>query len=361
MDEQNTDDQNIDERERVVQDAAEQAEATSPTDKPKNEVKDDVDVFAWANNLLPLKDELKIELFLISKNYVLYRVNTASELKNQLEPLFIDGILEYLFEGAETGMVVRGFEEAESEAGVLQRTKVVKVDRAREVLNWVKTQEHEIETFNDDEHDFKHMKGLLARVTHQHMKSAFYVAKVLPKSNVMEGRVGWMMRHGKFVPFDADAALRIPADNQLLVIDGDMFVFSQARLKQLFNYDAKEALIAEKKVTEIMSSFKLSFPEGQDMQTMVDGKRSVIKKLQKLDVATATQEQIIDHASELGIDLMEDDSTGSIIIMDDKDMSRFVNLLNDDYMESSLTGQRYEIIKKKPLKINEQESGEPVV
>jgi hypothetical protein len=44
------------------------------------------------------------------------------------------------------------------------------------------------------------------------------------------------------------------------------------------------------------------------------------------------------------------DNKGSIIIIDDKDMARFVNLLNDDYMESAMTGQRYEIVKKKLLK-----------
>ena len=117
-----------------------------------------------------------------------------------------------------------------------------------------------------------------------------------------------------------------------------MFVFSQARLKQLFSYDAKE-VCGGKESSEILANFRLSFPEGADMQTMVEGKRSVIKKLQKLDVTAATREQIIDHASELGIDLMEDDS-GAIIIMDTKDM-KFVNLLNDDYVESALTGERY--------------------
>lgn len=55
---------------------------------------------------------------------------------------------------------------------------------------------------------------------------------------------------------------------------------------------------------------------------------------------------------------MQDD-TGAIIIMDGKDLDKFVNLLNDDYMESPLTGQRYEIIKKKPLKLDDNESTEP--
>lgn len=223
---------------------------------------------------------------------------------------------------------------------------------ARETLNFIKTQEHEIEVFNDDEHDFNRMKGIIARVSHLDMKHAVFVVKVLPRSNVMQGKTGWMLRSGKFVPFDAEAAIRIPTDNQLLILDQDMYVFSQARLKQMFSYDAKEAIIAEKKVKEVNANFRLSFPEGQNMQTLIEGKRSIIKKLQKLNASAVKQEQLLEHAEDLGIDLMQDD-TGAIIIMDDKDMSKFVNLLNDDYMESPLTGQRYEIIQKRLLKLEE--------
>ncbi len=319
----------------------------------------ETDVFAWANNMLQYKEELKIDLFLINKNYIPYRTKLADTLRQQLEPLFIDGLLEHLFEGAEKGLTVRGFEEAEAETGVLQRTQVFKVPHARETLRWINTQEHEIETFNDDEHDFARMKGILARVSHPDMKHKVYIVKVLPRSNVMQGRAGWMMRGGKFIPFDADAAVRIPTDNQLLIIDQDMYVFSQARLKQMFAYDAKEAIIAEKKVKEINANFRLSFPEGQSMQTLIEGKGSLIKKLQKINTSAVKQEQLLEHANEIGIDLMEDDA-GAIIIVDDKDMKKFVNLLNDDYMESPLTGERYEIIKKRPLKLDDNEA-EPVV
>lgn len=318
----------------------------------------ETDAFAWANNLLEYKEELKFELFLINKNYMLYKTSLAPSLKEQQEMLFIDGLLEYLFEGAETGMVVRGFEQAEAEAGVLQRTQTYKVPNIRETLRWINTQEHEIEKFDQTDQDFGKIKGILVRVSHPNMKHKVYVAKVLPRSNVMQGKTGWMVKDGKFVPFDAEAALRIPADNQLLIIDQDVYVFSQARLRQLFSYDAKEAMIAEKKVAEIDTHFKLSFPEGQSLQTMVEGKKSAIKKLQKINPTSVTQEKLIEHGNEMGVDLMEDDA-GSIIIMDDKDMSKFVNLLNDDYMESALTGERYEIIKKRPLKASEPESGSP--
>jgi hypothetical protein len=57
----------------------------------------------------------------------------------------------------------------------------------------------------------------------------------------------------------------------------------------------------------------------------------------------------MDQADEIGLGLMLDDN-GAIIIMNQKDLSKFVNLLNDDYMESNLTGVRYEVIRKKPLK-----------
>lgn len=329
----------------------EQEDILAPEQAEKDNYKE-TDVFAWANNLLEYKDGLKIDLFLINKQYVLYRTSLAAELRKQLEPLFIDGLLEYLYNGAETGMIVRGFEEAEDEAGVLQRTQLFKVQKARELLNYLKTQEHEIEVFSDEEHDFKRIKGIIARVTHPDMKQPAYIVKVLPQSNIMRGKVGWMLRGGKFVPFDADAALRIPADNQLLIIDQDIYVFSQTRLKQLFGYDAKEASIAEKKVAEISANFRLSFPDGMTLQNLVEGKKSTIKKLQKIEPTSVKQEELIEHANELQIDLMEDDS-GAIIIMDDKDLDKFVNLLNDDYMESALTGQRYEIIKKKPIKPTE--------
>jgi hypothetical protein len=309
----------------------------------------ETDIFAWANNLVQFKDELKIDLFLINKNYVVYRTNLANDLGKQLEPLFIDEILEAVLDGAGMGMQVRSFEEAEAEDNVLQRTLLDNVDKAKEVLNWVKTQEHEIELFVEEEHDFKRIKGIMARVTHKDLKQPAYILKVLPQSQIMRGKVGWMLRGGKFVPFDADAAVRIPSDNQLLLIDQDLYVFNQAKLKALFGYDAKEASIARAKVAEIEANYSLSFDEGLDMQTMVKDKKSTIKKLQKLEVGKVKQDDLLNHAEEMGIELMTDDS-GAIIIMDDKDMTKFVNLLNDDYIESPLTGERYEIIKKKILK-----------
>lgn len=318
------------------------------------EAYNETDIFLWANNLVQYKDELKFDLYFISKNYMLYKSRVGKGVAKQLEPLFIDNLLEEVLEGVETGLTVRGFEEAEAEAGVLQRTQLFKVTKAKETLNYLKQSEDEIETFSDEEHDFKRMKGMLVRISHPELDKPFYVVKVLPQSNVMSGRSGWMLRDGTFIAFDADAALRIPADNQLLILDQDIYVFNQSKLKQLFGYDAKEAAIAEKKVAEIEEHFRLSFVEGMTLQQLVMGKRTTIRKLQKIDVASIKQDDLVNHAEELGIELLVDDG-GAILIVDDKDLTKFVNLLNDDYIESALTGQKYEIIRKKPLKLSEDE------
>lgn len=325
-------------------------------DELKTEISNykETDVFAWANNLVQYKDELKVELFFISKNYVLYKTSLVDGLKKQLEPLFVDEMLEYILEGADNGLIVRGFEQAEAETNVLQRTQVFKVEKLRETLGWLKTQEREIVQFKDDEHDINHMKGVLARISHAELPQPFYVAKVLPKSQVMKGKTGWMLRSDKFVPFDAEAAVRLPSDPQLLILDQDLYVFNQSKLKTLFGYDAKEASIAEAKIKEIEENFRLSFAEGLGIQNLVQGKKATIQKLQKLDVGKMTQEQVMQYSDDMDLGLMPDDG-GAIIIMDDKDLATFVNVLNEDYMESPITGERYEIIKKRPLKVKDED------
>ena len=90
------------------------------------------------------------------------------------------------------------------------------------------------------------------------------------------------------------------------------------------------------------------------MQTLVKGNKAIINKLQKLEVGLIKQDDLLDRAEELGLNLMQDDD-GAIIIMNAKDLTVFVNLLNDDYTESPLTGIRYEIKSKRPLKIKEDD------
>jgi hypothetical protein len=306
------------------------------------------DVFAWANNLFEYKEDLVIELFWINKNNVLYRTKLDPALANQMQPLFIDNTRELVLDGAEQGIVVRDIADGEAEQGVLQRVRWKKVEKLREVMHWIRTQEHEIELFTDEEHDLKRIKGALVRISHPKMPQPFYIVKALSGGQMLKGNGTWMVSGKTFKPFEA-AALKVPVEAHMLILDQDLYVFNQSKLDRLFGYDGKKNSIAEKKVRQIEDHYKLSFAEGIDLQSAIQGNKSMINKLQSIEIGELKQEQIIDHAEEVGVDLMTDDN-GAIIIMNQKDLSKFVNLLNDDYMESNLTGQRYEIIKKRPLK-----------
>jgi hypothetical protein len=329
-----------------------------PTSEPEDYK--ETDIFTWANNLVQYVDDLKIDLYLFNKNYTVYRLKVGGDVSRQFRPLFIDEILEYVLDGIDQGLIVRNFEDAEKEDKVLQRTRVKNVDKLVEVQNWLKTQASAIETFSDEEHDLKRMKGVIAVCKHADLDVPFYVIKSLPTSQIMKGHTAWTLKDGVFKPFDRMAALKIPGENQLLAIGQDLFVFSQPKLKALFGYDAKAALIARQKVAEIEANFKLSFLEGASLQSLVKEKPALVRKLQTVQPSLVTQKDLLDHAEEIDVELMEDDS-GAIIIMDTKDLTKFVNLLNDDYIESPMTGQRYEIIRKKPLKQSDDDSMLPTV
>lgn len=307
------------------------------------------DIFQWANNIFMYKEQLSMELFLMNKNYLLYRTQYSQALARQLQPLFIDGLLEFVNTGATKGLVVRGFEEAEGEENVLQRTKVARVDKLVEAMSWLGSQEMQMESFVEQDHDLKRMRAVIARCKHPEFPKSFYIIKQLASSQILKGAGAWTISGTQFAALDDGAALRIPADNHLLIIDQDLYVFNQSKLERLFGYNAKKHAVAEKKVAQIEANFNLSFADELDLQTMVKGSKTTISKLQKLDPTAITQEELLNHAEELGIEMMQDDS-GAIIIMNNKDLTTFVNLLNDDYVESPLTGNRYEIKSKKPLK-----------
>jgi hypothetical protein len=334
----------VPDQERIAHQSEEEIEAARQAIAESGEI----DVFAWANNMFQHKDQLKIDLFFINKNNVMYRTKTSPDIEKQIQPLFINPMLEYLMMGAGAGMVLRSFEDGEAEDNVLQYTKWENILRLREVMHWLHTQEHEMEFFKEEEHDLKRIKGVLARCNHPSMNEPFYIIKVLPSAQTFKGDGSWMVQGERFVPFEAPA-FRIPADNQMLVIEDDIFVFNQAKLDRMFGYNVKKNAVAEQKVREIEEHFKLAFPEGMDLQSLVKGSKPTVNKLQKMEIGVMTQDDLVDHGAELGVELMVDDA-GAIIIENTKDLTKFVNLLNDDYYESPLTGIKYEVRGKKELK-----------
>lgn len=313
------------------------------------ETRDTTDIFLWANNTDGVKKELDVEFFLFNKNYTPYSTHFASELNVQIKPLFLYDLVNFVNLGAGTGLAVRDFELSEGEENTLLRTDLEKVGRAETLIHLIEHERHDIVEFSEEEHEFKRIKGIVARFTHKNdPKKAFYAIKQISQAQVLKGTTAWEFREGKFGAFQADVGLKVPPDNQVLIIDKDIFIFNQSKFEKLFNYDYKKQALADEKVAEIEKLFNLSFPDGLDLQTLVRDRKKIVNKLQKMEIGAVTQEQAIEYADTMQLELMTDDA-GAIIIMDGNDLDTFVNLINEDYVTSEITGKRYEIKSKKLL------------
>jgi predicted Zn-dependent protease len=314
-----------------------------------NEPIEPADIFLWANKTDAIKNELDVELFLFNKNYTPYSTRFAGTLNAQIKPLFLFDYINFVNLGAGTGLSVRDYELSEAEDNVLLRTELDKVGRAETLIHLIEHERHDIAEFSESEHEFKRIKGVVARFTHKDTpEKVFYTVKLIQQNNVLKGATAWEFKDGQFGAFQAEVGLKLPEDNQVLIIDKDIFIYNQSKFERIFNYEFKKQALADKQVAEIEKQYKLSFPDGLDLQSLVKERKKTINKLQKLEVGAVSQEQAIAYADTMQLDLMADDD-GSIIILDGRDLDMFVNLINEDYITSELTGKRYEIKSKRLL------------
>lgn len=324
----------------------------------KTESSETTDIFLWANNADQYKNALTVEFFAFNKNYTPYSMSFSGELEVQVRALFLFDVINFINLGAGTGLSVRDFELSESEENVLLRADLEKVGRAETLIHTIEHSRGEIVAFSEKEHEFKRVKGIVARFT-QDGKTPFYVVKQIRNSGTLSGATAWELHGDTFKEFSAEVGLKVPAENHVLIVDKDIFIFNQSKFEALFNYDYKTQLITENKAKEIEQHFKLSFADGADLQTMLMERKKLIKKVQELDPAIVTQDELMKQAEELNLELMVSDND-EIIIMDGNDLDTFVNLLNDDYMTSDMTGRRYIVKSKKPLEESEGEAPRPM-
>ncbi len=325
-------------------------------EKKTEETRSATDIFLWANNTDAVKNDLNVEFFLFNKNYTPYTTTLGNELDTQIKPVFLYDLINEVTMGAGTGLSVRDYELTEKEENVLLRIDLEKVGRAETLIHLIEKERGDIVEFSHEEHDFKRIKGIVARFSRKDdPKKAFYSIKQVAQGQVLSGATSWEFRGGKFETFKADFGWKVPTDNQALIIDGDIFIFNQSKFERLFNFEYKKQLLADQKVAEIEKHFKLSFPDGMDLQSLVRETKKVVNKLQKLEIGTVTQAQAVEYADDMSLELMTDDE-GAIIIMDSNDLNMFVNLINEDYITSEITGRRYEVKSKRLL---DDPEGEP--
>lgn len=315
------------------------------------------DVFQWANAVDEVKNNVSVELFLFNKNYTPYKVRYSDGLTQSVKAMFMLEAINYVIKEADKGLECREYELSDGEDKVIYRVGLEKVGRAETLIHLIENEYKDIAFFTDNEHEFKRIKGILAKFTYpgEDGQKVFYIAKGIASSAALKGKVSWELNGETLEPLTADIAIKMPEANETAIIDGTIVIFNQSKFEKLFQYDYKAQVISEQKAKELMEAYGLSFPEGLTLNALLEDKKPLVKKLQGIEVGEMKQDQLLDYADDMKLELMTDDQ-GKIIIMDDKDLGMFVNLLNEDYFVSPVNGKRYEIKSKKLL---DEPDGEP--
>ena len=316
----------------------------------EQEAQSNFDVFQWANSVDEIKNNVSVELFLFNKNYTPYKVRYSDALMQAIRSMFMLEAVEYVIKEADKGLECREYELSDGEDKVIYRIELDKVGRAETLIHLIEHEYKDIDYFTDEEHEFKRIKGIIAKFSYPGEDG-----QNLAASSALKGKLSWELNGESFEPLTADLAIKVPEGNETAIVDGQIVIFNQSKFEKLFQFDYKQQLISEQKAKELEEKYKLSFPEGLTLNALLEDKKPLVKKLQAVEIGEMTQEQLLDYADEMQLELMTDDQN-KIIIMDDKDLHMFVNLLSEDYFVSPVNGRRYEIKSKKLL---DEPEGEP--
>ena len=154
---------------------------------------------------------LQIELFLFNKNYTPHFMPLKGDVEQQLRPLFLFDYINQVNLGAGTGLGVRDYELSEAEENVLLRTDLAKVGRAETLIHLIEHERDDIVEFSENEHEFKRMKGVIARFTDPNdPEKIFYTAKLIQQGQTLKSALAWEFSDGKFGAFKAEVGLTRP-------------------------------------------------------------------------------------------------------------------------------------------------------
>lgn len=312
-------------------------------------MKPKTDIFSWANIVDSKRDELTLEVFLISKHHTVYRLPYTTAISKHIDTNFLYNLLSLIEHEASISTPVLSIDSQDEDPNAIRFVPVNNVGNAKMVMDQLGEGYKDIVEFNEQEHEIRRMKGIVVRYNYADKTKPFHVIKFVQQSQIMTSKKTWeVTREGKLNEMQADSVIAMNNDCQMLVVHDQMFVFHLGKFATLFNYDLFKYTMLEQKIKEIERKFKLSYPEGVSMMLLANNNKTLAGRIMDANPESITQDKLLEQSDEFGLALMTDDA-GAIIIMDVRDAAMFANLLNDNYLESSATGMHYVATKKQEV------------
>lgn len=312
------------------------------------------DIFQWANWADANKKDLLIDLFIFNKNFTPYVLPLkTSTIEDQMRSLFLYDMINFVETGAAVGLSIRDYATNDQMENVLLYSELESIQRADTLIYLLG--DDNIAEFNEKEHEMKRMHGIVARFSDpKDPDKTFYIAKQLQRSQMLSGSLTWQVSGSDFGELNADAAFKIPPNNQVLIAGGKVFAFNPKKFVNLFKQDPSSDAATKQVIDLLTKKFALNLPEGLSFAELADRNKSLTTMLMKLDVEhLPCKERVVDYAEEMDLALMSDNHDG-IIIMDNRDAMMFVNILADNYVDSNLTDLRYLVTGKKRIDSDSQ-------
>ena len=195
------------------------------------------DIFQWANWADANKKDLLIDLFIFNKNFTPYVLPLkTSAIEDQMRSLFLYDMINFVETGAAVGLSVRDYATNDQMENVLLYSELESIQRADTLIYLLG--DDNIAEFNEKEHEMKRMHGIVARFSDQKdPDKTFYIAKQLQRSQMLSGSLTWQVSGSEFGELNADAAFKIPANNQVLIAGGKVFAFNPKKFVNLIKQD----------------------------------------------------------------------------------------------------------------------------
>ena len=197
------------------------------------------DIFQWANWADANKKDLLIDLFIFNKNFTPYVLPLkTSTIEDQMRSLFLYDMINFVETGAAVGLSIRDYATNDQMENVLLYSELESIQRAETLVYFLG--DDRISEFNEQEHELKRMHGIVARFSDpKDPDKTFYIAKQLQRSQMLSGSLTWQVSGSEFGELNADAAFKIPADNQVLIAGRKVFAFNPKKFVNLFKFIEK--------------------------------------------------------------------------------------------------------------------------
>lgn len=300
------------------------------------------------------KQKLEIQLLLLTKDFEIFRTNIDKNMKSDLIDTFLKPIWRMITEDFDKGLEIRAYDPQNiPDHEVIWTLDADEVPAFEGVKERLDKPFDELEVYKEEEGVMDGVTGIALRVQSEDGTEIVIFQRITPNYVLKSKRKYTLTFDGvNFGELESPSAFQVSRDNHVFYFGDTLYVLKQKPFEALFDYQSKKESIASAKLNEIAIKYanNLILPEGKTLESILAGDKIAINKLQTLESTTVLSRSLLTrlHLS-FSSPVKIDAETGKMKIEDRADVKELIHILNDGYLGSEATNQRYTVNSKKKV------------